>query len=449
MTDAKDNSSLPLLLSMTGAILLVAVGGWFWLDQDSEPAGGGDRPAAATRAAGMVSSPEETATENEVSDEAPAQVVVDEAPITEEPPPPSGVETELRMARMAADADILIAPQDQSALHYYGLVLAAEPNNAVAIAELDAVLAVVAQTVAQHLDAEEYDDAYQIATLVAGLRPEHALVVETQTRLDGYTEQLVEEAVAQARAGKDKESDALIAQVTALPGRNPDYLVAIRESITEIRNVRVAAERDRARRARLAADQARSAWVSSVRGAIESGNLVTPAGASARDLLAEQNRWNAERTQLTGELVTAIVDTAQFYINDGRLPDAETLINAAQEMGDEPERYAALRESLEAAYIEAESKRIAQMSELVQLKRTTPRYPKRAAQFNISGWVNVYFTVTPTGETANVEVVASEPEKVFDRAAVSAVENWEFKPIEYRGQVISQRAAARLVFDVD
>ena len=449
MTESKDNSSLPLLLSMTGAILLVAVGGWFYLDQDTTPTGGGDRAATATRSAGVVSPAPASAEESTSDEETPAPTAAAPAPVQEKAPPPAtGIETELRMARMAADADILVYPEDQSALHYYGLVLAAEPSNAVAIAELDAILAKVAQTVAQHLDAEEYNDAYKVAALVARLRPEHTLVVETQTRLDDYTEELVEEAVALTRAGKDREADALVATAAALPGRNPEYLAAVRDSINEIRNVRIAAERDRVRRAKLAADEARSAWVNSVRSAIQAGNLVVPAGASARDLLAEENRWNAERTQLTEELMTAIVDSAQFYINDGRLIDAELLIVAAEEMGDEPERYAALRESLEAAFIESESRRIAQMSELVQLKRAAPRYPKRAQQFNITGWVNVYFTVTPNGDTADIEVVSADPENVFNRAAVSAVEKWQFEPIEYRGQIISRRAAARLVFNI-
>ena len=139
MTDTKDNSSLPLLLSLTGAILLVAVGGWFYLDQDAIPAGGGDRAGAASRTAGMVNASPAPATEavvkeEESSDEAPAPVVTDEEMTPEEMPAPAGVETELRMARMAADSDVLVFPQDQSALHYYGLVLAAEPNNAIAIA---------------------------------------------------------------------------------------------------------------------------------------------------------------------------------------------------------------------------------------------------------------------------------------------------------------------------
>lgn len=449
MTETTDNSSLPLLLSMTAAILVVAVGGWFFLDQDAGPAGGGDRASGAPRQAGIVVAEESPTATDETPEDAEVGSPEPEAAEVDAAPPVTDVEAELSKARMAANADVLVFPEEQSALHFYGLVLAADPQHAIAIAELDAILASVAQTVAEQLDAEQYDEAYKTAKLVARLRPEHTLVVETQQRLDDLTEQLVEDAIAEARAGKDKDADRLVANAAALPGRNPEYLRAIRDSITEIRNVRVAAERDRARRAKLAASQARAAWVDSVRSAIQAGNLITPAGASARDLLAEENRWNAERTQLRAELVTALVDTTQFYINDGRPEDAEALLNAAAEMGDEPERYVALRESLEGALLEKESRRVASLKELVQTKKATPRYPKRAQQLNLTGWVVVYFTVMPTGETANIEVSQAQPESVFDRAAVNAVSNWEFEPVEYRGEVISQRAVARLVFQLE
>jgi len=448
MTESNDNSSLPLLLSMTGAILVVAVGGWFYLDQATEPVGGGDRASSTPAKAAVMFAAEAPPLAEDTSEDAADESPEPDTPEMAEAPPAVDVQTELSKARMAANADILVYPQKQSALHYYGLVLDADPRNAIAIAELDAILASVSQTVAEQLDAEEYDEAYRTAALVAQLRPEHTLVVETQHRIDELTEQLVEDALARARTGQDKDADKLVAAAAALPGRNPKYLAAIRASVAEIRRVRVAAERDRARRAKLAADQARAAWVDSVRSAIQAGNLVSPLGASARDLLAEENPWNAERTQLTAELVTALVDTTQYFINDGRLPDAEVLLNAVTALGDEPERYAELRESLESAFITSESTRVASMKELVQTKTVTPRYPRRAQQFNMTGWVDLYFTVTPTGETTDIEVRQSQPETVFDRAAMNAVANWEFEPVSYRGQVISQRTAARLIFSL-
>ncbi len=64
----------------------------------------------------------------------------------------------------------------------------------------------------------------------------------------------------------------------------------------------------------------------------------------------------------------------------------------------------------------------------------------------VSRWVEILFTVMPSGDTAGIEVVRSEPGSVFERAATDAVEQWEFQPVEFRGQLISQRAATRLVF---
>ena len=104
--------------------------------------------------------------------------------------------------------------------------------------------------------------------------------------------------------------------------------MAIRDSITEIRDARRAAERDRAQRARLAADQARAAWVQAVRDAITQGNLIGPQVGSAQELLAEKNSWSAERSQLTAELLTAIADTAKADINAGHLEGVEAFKNA-------------------------------------------------------------------------------------------------------------------------
>ncbi len=89
------------------------------------------------------------------------------------------------------------------------------------------------------------------------------------------------------------------------------------------------------------------------------------------------------------------------------------------------------------------------VSELVIVKTASPRYPRRAQDLNITGWVEVYFTVTPSGETTDIEITNAEPETTFDRAAISAVGRWTFEPVEYRGQIISQRAATRLVFRLE
>jgi TonB family protein len=447
MTDAKDNSSLPLLLSISGAVLLVAVGGWFFLDQE-EPV------PATTRSSLIATSPsaEETNT-TDVPLRSPTTIIENEPEAepgaTQADPESADTDAELRKARLAVDADILVLPAAQSALHYYGLILDADPGHAIANAELDAMLASVAQTVTQHLAAEEFDDAYEIAMLVATQRPEHSLVIATQQTLDDLTEQRVEQAIRNVRDGNDGEAARTIAAAEALPGRNPDYFVAVRDSIAEIQTVRRAAERDRNQRAQLANDEARAAWVRSVRNAIAQGNLIAPAGASARDLLAESNNWPAERTQLGAELLTALVDQTKSHINAGQLDDADAMLQSAVKLGGNAGELNELRDSIERALVDAKSNRMVPMSELVQLKSVAPRYPRRATRSNLSGWVDVLFTVTPSGATANVEVLQAEPKSLFNNAAIDAVSAWEFQPVEYRGQVISQRAGARLVFRVE
>ncbi len=451
MSEAKDNSSLPLLLSITGAILIVAVGGWFFLEQEPSAVTAPQSRSVVETAPTVVS--DDVVSTADAAPEA-AEPVGEDSPkldvaatATEEVS--TDGDAELRKARLAADADILVFPPAQSALHYYGRVLEANPQNEVAIAELDAILTKVAQTVTQHLEAEQFDEAYTIAALVAKQRPEHSLVIETQQTLDGRTEELVAQAIQQAQDGKDAGADELLATAEGLPGRDPDYFTAIRESIAEIRNVRLTAERDRAQRARMAANKARAAWVDRVRTAITQGNLIAPAGASARDLLAERNNWNAERAQLSGELLSALEETAQLYINSQELDEVEALLAAAFELGGNPDRLQELRASLENAFLEAKSNRIAQVKELVQVKITPARYPRRAQRLNLTGWVDVLFTVTPSGETADIEVNRSDPEAVFDDAAIAAVRAWRFQPVEYRGQVISQRAGTRLVFRLE
>lgn len=466
MTDAEDNSSLPLLMSITGAVVVVAVGGWFFLDQDTpQPERSYEPPPelvanapesvfpgnATTRASftNPISDPVADPTADSATDalDTPEPQTLLAAEVTQAPTP--SIEVELRKARLAADADLLIYPADQSAFHYYGQVLAVEPYHALATAELDAVLGKVALTVNQHMAAAEYVEAYTISQTVATLRPEHDLVVDTQRALDQLAENRVSEAVQSARNGQDDRANQLLDDAAGLPGRSAEYFVAIRESINEIRDVRLAAERDREARANLAENEAKAAWMNSVRNAIIAGNLVSPVGASARDLLAENNRWTSERTELELELLDAILMSAALSIESYEFDMAELLIASAENYPDEQAAFDDLGAALENAYIAFESNQLKKVSELVAVKIVQPRYPRNARMQSTTGWVEILFTVAPDGSTEKIEIQRSEPEEVFDAAAVRAVGNWEFEPVEFRGQLISQRAATRLVFNIE
>lgn len=430
MVKDTENSSLPLLLALSGAVLLVAVGGWFFLDQAPEAPVNNPQPLPEEMAPVV---PAESSPEDLQSDIAELDI-----------------DAELLKAQLAAEADILIFPRSQSALSYYGNILDEDPQHAIANAELDAVLARVGQTVAAHLTAEEFGEAYDIATIVAAYRPEHFLVISTQRALDSQAETLIARSIELTQSGDDEAALDALAAAEGLPGRNAEYFVSVRESIAEIQQVRLAAEQDRLERSSiLVAEQARDAWIESTRKAIADGNLISPAGASARDLIAEENDWDDERSELTAELIDAIAALAAVRIDQDQPAAGDALIEAAADLGADSATLDPLYADLEDAFVRQESSRVLVMNDMVATKTPAPNYPHRARERGTTGSVELEFTVTTEGQTSDVVIISSEPEEIFDTAAIAAVRKWEFEPREYRGRTIDQRVMTRLVFRLE
>ncbi len=76
-------------------------------------------------------------------------------------------------------------------------------------------------------------------------------------------------------------------------------------------------------------------------------------------------------------------------------------------------------------------------AELKPIKRVEPVYPRDAARYGTSGFVEVEFTVDATGKVVTVSVVNAKPTRTFESAAVQAVKQWMFAPGEdgSRGKV--------------
>jgi protein TonB len=88
-------------------------------------------------------------------------------------------------------------------------------------------------------------------------------------------------------------------------------------------------------------------------------------------------------------------------------------------------------------------------STLTRTKYVAPRYPRSAERRNISGWVDVVFTVTTSGSVIDIEVVGSEPGDMFVESATRAVEKWEFEPVTEDGQAVEKRAGVRMMFAIE
>lgn len=77
-------------------------------------------------------------------------------------------------------------------------------------------------------------------------------------------------------------------------------------------------------------------------------------------------------------------------------------------------------------------------------------YPHRALSRGIEGYVEVEFDVTKTGATENSRVVAANPERLFEKAALRAVKNWKYAPVTVNGEAQAYKGMLqRLVFEIE
>jgi protein TonB len=87
--------------------------------------------------------------------------------------------------------------------------------------------------------------------------------------------------------------------------------------------------------------------------------------------------------------------------------------------------------------------------DIEQLSSAPPVYPADALAQRMEGWVEVEFTVTETGEVAAVDVAGSEPQGVFDQAAVDSVTAWRFNPRLVNGKPVAERTSTTVRFSLE
>ena len=86
---------------------------------------------------------------------------------------------------------------------------------------------------------------------------------------------------------------------------------------------------------------------------------------------------------------------------------------------------------------------------MTRTKYVAPKYPRAAQRRSISGWVDVEFTVGIDGAVKDVAIRGSDPGVTFVKAAVNAVEDWEFEPNLENGLAVEKRAAVRMMFALE
>jgi protein TonB len=82
--------------------------------------------------------------------------------------------------------------------------------------------------------------------------------------------------------------------------------------------------------------------------------------------------------------------------------------------------------------------------DVIPLVRIAPDYPPRALSRGLEGWVQVQFTITPTGTVKDPMVVNAEPKGMFDDAALKAIARWRYNP-KVEGGVAVERVGVQTI----
>ncbi len=80
------------------------------------------------------------------------------------------------------------------------------------------------------------------------------------------------------------------------------------------------------------------------------------------------------------------------------------------------------------------------------VNRVSPVYPSDAARNRQEGWVEVAFTVSADGKVKDASVVTATPPRIFNAAALRAVQGWVFQPRLENGKPAEQAVRTRIEF---
>jgi len=88
-------------------------------------------------------------------------------------------------------------------------------------------------------------------------------------------------------------------------------------------------------------------------------------------------------------------------------------------------------------------------TDVVPLVCAPPKYPMRAAQRGLEGWVEVEFTITKTGSVKDPRVVGYQPSTIFNKEALRAIQKCKYNPrIENGTPVERPGVIVRLAFQM-
>ncbi len=262
----------------------------------------------------------------------------------------------------------------------------------------------------------------------AALAPRDAAVRAAQRDL---ATRMLGQARAATQAGNLPEGERW-AQAASDAGASSEDLAAVLSSLESLR----------ARTQPAATDQALTLFDQR----LTQGRLVSPPRDSAQYYLAQLEAAAPTRPSTVlarSALASRLLDEARRATADNDLAGAQQWLAQARTVGasapdaDAVER--AIADAREAAEIRPEST-------LEKVHNVLPVYPMVADRLGRGGFVEMLFTVRTDGTVGDITVTHADPPGMFDSAAVGAVRQWRYRPVERNGHPVEQRVRLRVVF---
>ncbi len=397
--------------------------------------------------------------------------------------------TLLEQAELAFAAGRIIEPEYDNALGYYLTLLKKEPDNAVAAEGVEKVKTYLLTQADSAMYQNDWDAARAYARVIKGIEPGNALAKEINAqanRLEAIGK-LSDEAVRLLARGNlisPKGASAVESYrgILKLDSNNTIALEGIRSIsqrlIASAQSAIFAGDIDEARGlikqaksidpgAPGLADAQQSAreWEQVIKDrdiqkdltgaaeALRENRLMPPLEGNAFELFQRVKERNPESESATRgiDLVqTLLLDRAMSKLNAEDMEGGEKAITLASQAGASEEKLATAVAELKyrKRLLDARAgvfDRIYGLSELKNIHRESPEYPRTASLREKEGWVELEFTVTETGDVRDARVKKSSSE-LFERNALAAVSKWRFEPEKEGGRPIPVRAAIKFTF---
>jgi len=316
------------------------------------------------------------------------------------------VDEVLLLANQRLDEGALTSPANDNARYYFQLALSNDPGNSGAQTGLTVIASKIVLQAREEIDGGRFNTA-------------EALLAEAR-QLDPSSEELAASTKALTDARQRVEDDR----------RRVD---AEQQAAAEREDAERRAEEERQTAARLAEEQRleNERLAAEVAAAEAAAALVIAAEAAAAE--------------------TAAAESATAQAAAGGATTQTTTDASASAAGDASEPLAAAEPAKEevAQPVPVREQRPIAVSSLTRLKYVAPKYPRGAERRNISGWVDVAFTVTLDGTVIDVDIIRSQPGDTFVSSATNAVEKWRFEPVVENGETVEKRAAVRMMFAIE